>query len=203
MSYDNFEHSCNRGTAGRPWVGAILIVKVKDWNERDEEMWERDGGSESARPWPGRRVIQMKLEAYEKCVFLYPNAHLQWPHLITDHQSETERTWEGGRRRSHMKGDREYIFHLVLQSSQSSSSLTCFFGLLSGFICAIFVSIETVSWMQIPNFFFIFRKAGGHSSSLWARWCILAHESKNVDPVVNARCVNSRRTQFSAARTRH
>lgn len=62
--------------AGRPWVGAILMVKMKDW-KWEMKKCEKEIEGERARPWPERRVIQMKLEAYEKCVFfLYPNAHL-------------------------------------------------------------------------------------------------------------------------------
>lgn len=50
---------------------------------RNEDVRDRNRGRERerARPWLGRVVIQMKLEAYETCIFLvvffwYPNAHL-------------------------------------------------------------------------------------------------------------------------------
>lgn len=75
MSYDNFEHSCTRGMARRPWVGAMLTAKMEDWSW-EMKMFEKEMEGERARPWPGRIVIQMKLEAYEFFFFLYPNAHL-------------------------------------------------------------------------------------------------------------------------------
>lgn len=160
--------------AGRPWVGAIRIVKMKDWNWEMKKC-EKEMEGERARPWLGRRVIQMKLEAYETYFFFrYPNAQL----LATSYNGPSE--WD----RTSMKGretakphERRLRLHLSFefcnfQSSKSSSleSLTCFFGPLSGFICAILFWQKkdyTVSWMQIPLFVILFLRNWclGHSSS--------------------------------------
>lgn len=81
----------------------------------EEEKESREGGG---RPWPGRRVIQMKLEAYEMCFFFSrTQMHIPWPHLLTDHQSETERVWEGRRQRSHIKRERLFFFCFCYEQS--------------------------------------------------------------------------------------
>lgn len=95
--------------AGQPWVEAILMAKMKDWSW-EMKMCEKEIEGKGARPWLGRVVIQMKLEAYETCIFfLYPNAHL----LATSYNraSEWDRESVRGRQQSHMKREWGYIFH--------------------------------------------------------------------------------------------
>lgn len=143
---------------GRPWVEAILIVKkMRDVSGEMKKCEKRDGGRERARPWPGRRVIQMKLEAYEKCVFLAlkctSTGHILW-RTIRVRQSERER---GGRRRkATWKPPETTSFILVLQFSiikiifarkvRPAFSVSFFFSffraLLSGFYLRHFVLIE-------------------------------------------------------------
>lgn len=175
---------------GRPWVEAILIVKkMRDVSGEMKKCEKRDGGRERARPWPGRRVIQMKLEAYEKCVFLAlkctSTGHILW-RTIRVRQSERER---GGRRRkATWKPPETTSFILVLQFSiikiifarkvRPAFSVSFFFFFLSGpivrFLSAPFCfDIKrdyTVSRMQFRVFFFVGllldRKwCWGHSSS--------------------------------------
>lgn len=175
---------------GRPWVEAILIVKkMRDVSGEMKKCEKRNGGRERARPWPGRRVIQMKLEAYEKCVFLAlkctSTGHILW-RTIRVRQSERER---GGRRRkATWKPPETTSFILVLQFSiikiifarkvRPAFSVSFFFFFLSGpivrFLSAPFCfDIKrdyTVSRMQFRVFFFVGllldRKwCWGHSSS--------------------------------------
>lgn len=68
--------------------------------------------------------------------------HIYSPHLITDHQSETEWAWEG--RETAKPHERRLRIHLSFYYCKSQSSkalsledLTSHFGLFSGFICAI------------------------------------------------------------------
>lgn len=88
--------------------------------------------------------------------------HFYSPHLIADHQSETEWAWEGGRQQSHMKGDWEYIFHFTTANLNHQKHchlkiwppiLACF----QVFICAtLFLKKQnyTVPWIQSPLFYF-------------------------------------------------
>lgn len=111
---------------------------------RNEEVWERNGGRES------KTLTMEKSHSNEigsiwnvwVCFFFCTQMHIYWPHLITDHQSETEQAWEGGRQQK--PHESRLRLHLSFQycNSQSSKSssletLTWFFGLLSGFVCAI------------------------------------------------------------------
>lgn len=134
---------------------------------------EKEMEGERARPWPGRRVIQMKLEAYEKCVFcvcVCTQMHIYWPHLITDHQSETERAWEGGRRRSHMKGDWDYMFHFSAAIVFTWKFDLLFWPIVRFYLRHFVFDREkkkqdyTVSWMQIPLFLWERKWCWGHSS---------------------------------------
>lgn len=53
---------------GRATLRPILIVNMKEW-DWEMKKCEKELEGDRARPWPGRRAIQMKLEAYEKCGF--------------------------------------------------------------------------------------------------------------------------------------
>lgn len=100
--------------------------------------------------------------------------HIDWPHLMTDHQSETERAREGRETaESHMKAARDYIFHfstaiLNHQNHLRSKSSTCFFcfffffflsgpivRFLSAPFCFDIKRDYTVSRMQFRVFFFV------------------------------------------------
>ena len=137
---------------------------------------KRNGGRERARPWPGRGVIQMKLEAYEKCVFLAPKCtstgHILW-RTIRVRQSERER---GGRRqKTTWKSPETTSFILVLQFSiikiifaqkvQPAFSVGFFFlfcfvfffrALLSGFYLRHFVLIEKGITLYLKCNFIVF-----------------------------------------------
>lgn len=77
---------------------------------RNEEMWERNRGRES-KTLTREKSHSNEIGSIWKVCFFGTHMHIYWPHLIMDHQSETERAWEGGRQQSHMKGDWDYIFH--------------------------------------------------------------------------------------------
>lgn len=77
---------------------------------RNEEVWERNGGRES-KTLTRERSHSNEIGSIWKVCFFGTQMHIDWPHLITDHQSETERAWEGGRQQSHMKADWDDIFH--------------------------------------------------------------------------------------------
>lgn len=79
---------------------------------RNEEVWERNGGRESKTLTREKSHSNEIGSIWNVFFFFGIQMHSYWPHLITDHQSETERAWEGGRQQSHMKGDWDYIFHL-------------------------------------------------------------------------------------------
>lgn len=114
--------------AERPWVEAILMAKMKDWSW-EMKMCEKEIEGKRARPWLGRVVIQMKLEAYETCIFFFgTQMHIYWPHLITDHQSETERAWEGDSRATWRENEAT-SFILALQSSAIKIIITWKFDL--------------------------------------------------------------------------
>lgn len=129
--------------AERPWVGGYSYSKNERLKLRNEEIWERIGGRES-KTLTREKSHSNEIGSIWKVCFFGTQMHIHWPHLITDHQSETERAWEGGRQQSHMKGAWDYIFHFstALVNHQKSSSLessTCFFsGLLSGFLSTPF-----------------------------------------------------------------
>lgn len=163
--------------AERPWVGGYSYSKNERLKLRNEEIWERIGGRES-KTLTREKSHSNEIGSIWKVCFFGTQMHIHWPHLITDHQSETERAWEGGRQQSHMKGAWDYIFHFstALVNHQKSSSLessTCFFsGLLSGFYQRHFVLIEKglnrILDAICDGFFFFFleRKwCWGHSST--------------------------------------
>lgn len=128
MSYDNFEHSCNGGDGRATLSRGYSYSKSERLELRNEE--ERNGGRERTRPWPGRKVIQMKLEAYEKCVFFVPKCtstgHIFW-RTIRVRQSKHEREGDG---KATWKWIETTSFILVLQFSIITIILTLKFDLL-------------------------------------------------------------------------
>lgn len=96
--------------AERPWVGGYSYSKNERLKLRNEEIWERIGGRES-KTLTREKSHSNEIGSIWKVCFFGTQMHIHWPHLITDHQTKTERAWEGGRHRSHMKGAWDYIFH--------------------------------------------------------------------------------------------
>lgn len=126
----------------------------KNWRERESKTLTREKSHSN------------EIGSIWKVCFFGIQMHIHWPHLITDHQSETEGAWEGGRQQSHMKGDWDYIFHfstafLNHQNHLHLKARPAFSGLLSGFYQRHFVLIEK-GLNRILNAicadFFLFRK---------------------------------------------
>lgn len=144
-----FEHSCKRGKARRPWEGAILIVRMKDWNW--EMKTEMEGGREQdldqreeSFKWNWKH---MKSEGF----FLYLNAHL----LATSYNRPSEWDSEHERQGKSKATWKEIETHLSFlccnsQSPKSSSleSLTCFFLPL----CLVFIRAQTYLFWSKKKF---------------------------------------------------
>lgn len=175
-------------------------------------MWERNGGRGRAGPWPGRRVIQMKLEAYEKCVFLLPKCTSTALATSYNGPSEWDRASVRGREtaKPHERRLREHLSFCNSQSSKSSlESMTFFFWPIVRFYLRHFVSKRDYAVSQIQFvFFFSERKWCSALHKLFSKICfsdltrkvrsclhMLMHECRNPDPVVNAQCIHSRKTQ--------
>lgn len=155
MSYDNFAYSCNWGWPGWPWVGAMLIVKKK--NDRKKERWAATWRN-VRKEWRekeqdldrGGTSHSLKIESIWKVCFSATQMCINWPHHITG-PSEWDRVsvrGGGGRQKSHMKGDGDYISHSSLQFSIIKIVFTWKFDLL----------LWPIVTYCLPYFFFSDRK---------------------------------------------
>lgn len=120
-------------------------------------MWEKKWRERESKTLTREKSHSNEIGSIWKVCFSGAQMHIDWPHLMTDHQSETERAREGRETaESHMKAAWDYIFHfstaiLNHQNHLRSKSSTCFFcffffsffrALLSGFYLRHFVLIE-------------------------------------------------------------
>lgn len=152
-------------------------------------MWEKRWRERESKTLTREKSHSNEIGSIWKVCFSGAQMHIDWPHLMTDHQSETERAREGRETaESHMKAAWDYIFHfstaiLNHQNHLRSKSSTCFFcfffffflsGPIVRFLSAPFCFDRkrdyTVSRMQFRVFVFfcllLDRKwCWGHSSS--------------------------------------
>lgn len=132
MSYDNLSTAA-LGDGRATLNGGYSYSKNERLELRNEDVWERG----RSRPWLGRIVIQMKLEAYETCIFFffgYQNAH----RLATSYNRPSEGDGSSGRGREtakpHEKENKSTSFIFALQFSAIKFIITWKFDPLQSFI---------------------------------------------------------------------
>lgn len=171
-------------------------------------MWEKKWRERESKTLTREKSHSNEIGSIWKVCFSGAQMHIDWPHLMTDHQSETERAREGRETaESHMKAAWDYIFHfstaiLNHQNHLRSKSSTCFFcffffsffrALLSGFYLRHFVLIEKGITLylecNLEFFFFLFvvrqemmlrSQQLSISSSVTAYFDIFGHDKREM-----------------------
>lgn len=93
------------------------------------EVWERNGGRESKTLTREKSHSNEIGSIWNVCLFC-AQMQINWPHLITDHQSETEQAWEGRDSKATWKEIETTSFISVLQFSIIKIIFTWKFDLL-------------------------------------------------------------------------
>lgn len=95
---------------------------------RNEDVWERNRGKGS-KTLTGESSHSNEIGSIWNMYFFFcTQMHIYWPHLITEHRSETERAWEGDSRATWRENEAT-SFILALQSSAIKIIITWKFDL--------------------------------------------------------------------------
>lgn len=113
------------GAAGRPWVGAILIVKMKDWSWEMKKREKEMEGERESKTLTREKSHSNEIGSIWKVCFSGTQMHISW--LATSYNGPSE--WD----RASMRGretakphKRRLRLHLSFEycNSQSSKSLS-------------------------------------------------------------------------------